>query len=179
LDGACASSARAPRSIEAKGNKETEQTIMKQYTERPEKYEELAHTPRDTDSIAAVPGFYPASQFVFRTRFDASTGQTVEERYEEPVYCRTCHELLWSDSRRPKPIGSPQQLVHKDGSSVMMLCHACGYRAAPTPPPRLCPQCGVDRAWGNDHSAQPEPPFHNDGSQIPHARSGPVREAPR
>jgi hypothetical protein len=132
---------------------------MKQYTGRPEKYEELSHTPRDTDSIAAVPGFYPASQFVFRTGFDASTGQTVEERYEEAVYCRTCHELLWSDSPRPKPIGFPQQLVHKDGSSVMMLCHACGYRAAPTPPSRLCPQCGVDRPWGDDHSAQPEPPF--------------------
>jgi hypothetical protein len=149
--------ARAPRSIKPKDNKETEQIIMKQYTGRPEKYEELAHTPRDTGSIAAVPGFYLASQFVVRTRFDASTGQTVEERCEEPVYCGTCHELLWSDSPRPKSVGSPQQLVHKDGNFVMMLCHACGYRAAPTSSPRLCPQCGVDGPWGDDHFAQPDP----------------------
>jgi hypothetical protein len=30
---------------------------MKQYTGRPEKYEELAHTPRDAGRIAPVPGF--------------------------------------------------------------------------------------------------------------------------
>jgi hypothetical protein len=42
----------------------------------------------------------------------------------------------------------------------MMLCHACGYRAAPGDrPPILCPQCGDDPGWGDDHHAVPEPPF--------------------
>lgn len=111
---------------------------MKQYTGRPEKYEQLAHTPRDTNKIAETPGLTLASQYVFRTRFDAATGQTVEERYEEPVYCRTCHEMLWTDSpdAHPWSTGNPKHFLHKDGGFVMMLCHDCGYRAA-SPPPKV------------------------------------------
>ena len=112
------------------------------------------HWPRKKKDVVTAPGLELAkwrliqpSLLEQRWHFVswAHRQRLIERDPEELFICYWCHELLWWNGKN---------IVHQDGGRIMMLCWKCGHNAAPSLPPRYCPQCGADDGWGDDHSVR-------------------------
>ena len=62
------------------------------------------------------------------------------------MICSTCKQTLIHDRARG--------WLHPEGGMFMVICPACGWKAAPYPSPVICPNCG-SKKLRDDHGAFP------------------------